>query len=107
MLENSIYSIISPEGFASILFKDSTKAKEAAGFMKLTAADLLSFKIVHQVIAEPIGGFHEDIALTMTWIDKAFTKALKDVRSLSIKTLVERRYQHYRSIGSFSEPKGE
>ena len=107
MLENSIYSIISPEGFASILFKDSTKAKEAAGYMKLTAADLLGFNIVHQIIPEPVGGFHEDIPLTMVAIDKAFSKALKDVTKVTIHALVEQRYKHYRSIGSFNEPKGD
>ena len=60
MLENSIYSILSPEGFASILWKDATRAKEASEVMKITAEDLKSFNIIDSIIEEPIGGAHED-----------------------------------------------
>jgi len=105
MLDNSIYSIISPEGFASILFKDSTKAKEAANFMKLTAEDLKAFGIASTIIKEPTGGFHEDIPATMNLIDQGFKKALTALQKLTIKDLLKKRYDHYRHVGIFEESK--
>jgi acetyl-CoA carboxylase carboxyl transferase subunit alpha len=105
MLDNSIYSIISPEGFASILFKDSTKAKEAANFMKLTAEDLKAFGIASTIIKEPTGGFHEDIPATMNLIDQGFKKALTALQKLTSKDLLKKRYDHYRHVGIFEESK--
>ena len=71
MLEHSIYSVLSPEGFAAILWKDSTKAKEAADVMKITAKDLKDFGIIDEIIPEPLGGAHKDM-------DKASEK-LRDI----------------------------
>lgn len=105
MLDNSIYSIISPEGFASILFKDSTKAKEAANFMKLTAEDLKAFGIASTIIKEPAEGFQEDIPATMELIDQGFKKALTALQKLSMKDLLKKRYDHYRHVGVFEESK--
>jgi acetyl-CoA carboxylase carboxyl transferase subunit alpha len=105
MLDNSVYSIISPEGFASILFKDSTKAKEAANFMKLTAEDLKAYGIASTIIKEPAEGFQEDIPGTLKLIDQAFLKTLKTLQSLSMKDLLKKRYDHYRHVGIFEESK--
>ena len=104
MLENSIYSIISPEGFASILFKDATKAKVAAALMKLTAQDLHSFKIVDTIIKEVEGGFHEDIPFTIDQLNTQIKQTLSQLKKKSLKQLMEQRYQRFRNIGLFSQP---
>lgn len=103
MLENAIYSIISPEGFASILFKDSTQAKKAASLMKLTADDLLSFKIVDGIIPEVEGGFHEDMAFTLKALDKTLNKTLTNLQKKSMDTLLKQRYERFRKMGPFAE----
>jgi acetyl-CoA carboxylase carboxyl transferase subunit alpha len=90
MLENSVYSIISPEGFASILFKDSTKAKAAAALMKLTADDLLEFGIIDGIVPEAKGGFQEDVNL-------------KQLLKLSPTTLLKNREKKFRDFGVFEE----
>jgi acetyl-CoA carboxylase carboxyl transferase subunit alpha len=105
MLENSIYSIISPEGFASILFKDSTKAKQAAALMKLTAEDLLRFGIVDAIIPEAKGGFHEDVAFTLQPLKILLQKELKQLQKLSKEKLLEKREQKFRQIGIYQESK--
>lgn len=105
MLENSIYSIISPEGFASILFKDSTKAKQAAALMKLTADDLMKFGIVDDIIPEAKGGFHEDLPFTLNPLKILLQKELKALLKLSPEKLLEKRQQRFRQIGVFEEPK--
>ena len=101
MLENAIYSILSPEGYASILWKDSSKAKEAAEKMKLTAKDLYDFKIVDKIIKE-----NEDFEKTAKNLKSEIKKELKDLKVLSKKDLVESRYQKFRKIGEFKEYKG-
>ena len=101
MLENAIYSILSPEGYASILWKDSSKAKEAAEKMKLTAKDLYDFKIVDKIIKE-----NEDFEKTAKSLKSEIKKELKDLKVLSKKDLVESRYQKFRKIGEFKEYKG-
>lgn len=103
MLENSIYSILSPEGFASILFKDSTLAKKAAGVMKLTADDLLSYQIIDGKVKESSGGFHEDIELTIKQMKTIIKKEIKRLSSLSSEQIVTNRYQKYRRIGAYKE----
>lgn len=98
MLENAIYSILSPEGYASILWKDSTKAKEAAEKMKLTAKDLYDFKIVDKIIKED--GEFEKIALNLK---KEILKEIKNLKALSKEDLIEQRYQKFRKIGEFKK----
>ena len=98
MLENAIYSILSPEGYASILWKDSTKAKEAAEKMKLTAKDLYDFKIVDKIIKED--GEFEKIALNLK---KEILKEIKNLKALSKQDLIEQRYQKFRKIGEFKK----
>ena len=102
MLENAVYSVISPEGCASILWKDASKRKEAAECLKLTAQDLLERRVVERVIREP-----QD---TKKGFDRVYRKLKKDLYSafsqgkkLSAEELVERRYQRFRKMGEFSE----
>ena len=101
MLENAIYSILSPEGYASILWKDSSKVKEAAEKMKLTAKDLYDFKIVDKIIKE-----NEDFEKTAKNLKSEIKKEIKNLMTLSKKELVESRYQKFRKIGEFKEYKG-
>ena len=105
MLENSIYSIISPEGFASILFKDSTKAKHAASLMKLTAEDLLSFGIIDAIVPEAKNGFQDDIPFTVAQLKILLQKSLKQLLKLSTPNLLKKREQKFRNFGVFEEKK--
>ncbi len=105
MLENSIYSIISPEGFASILFKDSTKAKSAAALMKLTAEDLLSLGIIDGIIPEAKGGFQDDVAMTLQALKTSLLKSLKQLMKLSLTNLLQKREAKFRNIGVFEDQK--
>lgn len=103
MLENAIYSILSPEGFASILWKDAKRAKEAAEVMGITAQDLYAFDIVDEVIPEPLGGAHKNIDFTVGQIKTAIEKGFNHLHSLSKEELIQDRYDKFRKIGSFSE----
>jgi acetyl-CoA carboxylase carboxyl transferase subunit alpha len=103
MLENSIYSVLSPEGFASILFKDSTLAKKAAAMMKLTADDLHAFNIIDGKIKEDINGFHENIDLTIKHMHQVIKKELRHLQKLDGTTLLEQRYQKYRKMGAYQD----
>ena len=98
MLENAIYSILSPEGYASILWKDSTKAKEAAEKMKLTAKDLYDFKIVDKIIKED-----EDFEKIASNLKKEILKETKNLETLSRNEIIEQRYQKFRQVGEFKK----
>lgn len=103
MLENSIYSILSPEGFASILWKDSGRAKEAAGKMKITAAELKKFGIIDKVIREPLGGAHKNVDKIATDIKKNLISTLKELKQITNYELINRRYTKFRKMGEFNE----
>ena len=103
MLEFSIYSVISPEGCASILFRDSTRAKEAAVAMKITAKDLLELGVIDDIIREPIGGAHNDWNLIAKNIKTAIGKQLEPLLGLSHRELIADRYNKYRQMGIFNE----
>lgn len=103
MLENSIYSILSPEGFASILWKDSSRAKEAAEVMKITAEDLKCFGIIDKVIKEPLGGAHKSVEETAQNIKKALEEVIPKLCELNIEALLNRRYNKFRSFGEYKE----
>jgi len=105
MLDNSIYSVLSPEGFASILFKDSTLAKKAAALMKLTSEDLLSFKIIDGIVKEAEGGFHENVELTVKHMRQIIKRDLRQLGKLSEDDLLERRYERFRRMGVVAEEK--
>lgn len=99
MLENSVYSVLSPEGFASILYKDSSKNKEAAEEMKITANDLKKLKIIDEIIKEPEGRAQSDEEKMYINVKKSIIKHLRALKSLKTNTLLEQRYQKFRTIG--------
>ncbi len=103
MLENALYSVISPRGFASILWKDPSREKEAAELMKITAEDLTRFGVCDKIIAEPVGGAHNDPHLTADNISEYLLDAVERLTKLDIDTLLENRYQKFRKIGEFTE----
>jgi acetyl-CoA carboxylase carboxyl transferase subunit alpha len=103
MLENALYSVISPRGFASILWKDGTREKEAAVLLKISAEDLLGFGICDKIIAEPEGGAHNDIPRTAARIAAYLGEAVERLSSADPHTLPEGRYAKFRKIGSFTE----
>lgn len=98
MLEHSIYSVLSPEGFASILWKDSSRAEEAAGVMKITAQDLKSFNIIDKIIKEPRGGAHKNPIKMAQNIKKTILEALGEMKGTDLDTLLNERYNKYRNI---------
>ena len=98
MLENAIYSILSPEGFASILYKDSSKAKEAAEDMKSTAEDLKEFGVIDEIIEEPEGGAQEDFENVAENIRKYLIRNLEELRKLDVEELLEKRYKKFRKM---------
>lgn len=101
MLENSIYSILSPEGFASILWKDDTRVKEASEKMKLTSYDLKSYGIVDEIIKEPVGGAQYDFSSVIKRLDKSILESIKEFQKIRINTLLNNRYKKYRKIGEY------
>ena len=103
MLEYSIYSVISPEGCASILWRDPAKIAEAATQLKLTAPDLLQLGVCDEIIPEAAGGAHRSPALTAAKLRTAMKKQLKELVELPPHELVEQRYQKFRKMGAFVE----
>ena len=103
MLENAIYSILSPEGYSSILWKDSTKYKEAAEKMKLTAKDLYELKIIDKIISEPEIMSEEHFNIISNSLKKAIIQEVLKLKKLSEKEIVENRYQKFRKISGFME----
>ena len=99
MLENAVYSVLSPEGFASILWKDSSRSGEACEIMKLTAQDLLADGIVEEVIPEPLGGAQRDHQALFAAVDAALERHLTQLCKMSGKALADQRYKKYRQIG--------
>lgn len=98
MLENAVYSILSPEGFSSILFKDTTRVKEAASKMKLTADDLYEQKIIDYIIKEPFGGAQNDFEMVINQIKNNLDFEISRLKSLSKKDLIDNRYKKFREI---------
>jgi acetyl-CoA carboxylase carboxyl transferase subunit alpha len=102
MLQNSVYSVISPEGCASILFRDSSQAEKAADALKLTAKDLLGMKVVDEVVPEPAGGAHRDPPKMAESLGKVLRKHLSELAELTPDELVKDRYDKFRALGVFS-----
>lgn len=96
MLEHSIYSILSPEGFASILWKDSSKAKEAAEVMKITSEDLSNYNIIDKIITEPLGGAHKDKTQMFGILKEELIKELENLKSIYVDELLDNRYNKFR-----------
>lgn len=103
MLENAIYSVISPEGCASILLRDASRAKDAAAMLRITSNDLLDFKIINGIIKEPEGGAHTDPDATAMAIKKVLVRDLQDLCSRPPAVLVRYRNQKIRKIGHWNE----
>ena len=102
MLENSIYSVISPEACSSILYRDSSKAEKAADALKLTARDLKGMNVIDEIIPEPAGGAHRDHVKAAESVGKVLRKHLDELSSLSPDALVRDRYERFRKLGVFS-----
>ncbi len=103
MLEHSVYSVISPEGCASILWRDAAKAPEMAQALRLTAPDLKQLDVVDEVIPEPPGGAHSDPQGTIVAVGRVIDRQLEELAALGPDELVEDRYQRFRRIGKFTE----
>lgn len=100
MMENAIYSVISPEGCASILWKDASQAPKAAEALKLTAPDLLDLGVIDGIVKEPLGGAHSDFDAAAAALKEAVVDAFSELAELSAEALVEERYQKFARMGS-------
>ncbi|MDX8046700.1 acetyl-CoA carboxylase carboxyl transferase subunit alpha [Gracilibacillus sp. S3-1-1] len=99
MLENSTYSVISPEGAAALLWKDSTQAERAAQSLKITAPDLKELGVIDEVIAEPLGGAHRDLVTQTLSISKVLDESLSELEAESEASLLDKRWDKYKKIG--------
>ena len=104
MLENALYSVISPRGFASILWKDAAREREACDLMKITAGDLVKLGVCDAVIQEAPGGAHNDAQLTANNISSYISKALERKLKKGLDELINERYNKFRIVGEFDEP---
>ncbi len=101
MLENAVYSVITPEGCAAILWKTQEKVEEAAKALRLTSRDLINLGLIEEIIPEPSGGAHKDIEQTAINIKQAITKNFSELKNIPLQELLERRYEKYRKTGKF------
>lgn len=102
MLEYSIYTVAAPEAAASILWRDSSFAPDAANAMKISARELLATNVIDELVPEPAGGAHLDHDLAATYLKEALLKHLSELRNVPLPTLLKQRYQKYRAIGTYS-----
>ncbi|MCQ9626927.1 acetyl-CoA carboxylase carboxyltransferase subunit alpha [Cetobacterium somerae] len=103
MLENSVYSVISPEGCAAILYKDSSKASEAANNLKISGRSLQSLDIIDGIVKEPLGGAHRDYKCAANDLKSVILSSLLELSKLDVDTLLKNRYNKFRKMGSFTE----
>lgn len=103
MLENAVYSVISPRGFASILWKDAAREKEAAQVMRITAEDLMELGVAEAIIPEPSGGAHNNVLEMEENLSNYIAKTLEKLSAEPIAKLLENRYNKFRKIGDFIE----
>lgn len=101
MLENAIYSILSPEGYASILWKDASRVKEAAEKMKLTAEDLYELKVIDKIIKEPKGDIEESFKKVAKSLRREISNAIEEMKDMTPERMVEERYQKFRNMGEY------
>ncbi|HXJ40400.1 MAG TPA: hypothetical protein VNH18_14055, partial [Bryobacteraceae bacterium] len=104
MLENAVYSVISPESCAAIVWRDSAKAELAAAALKLTAEDLVRLKLVDGIIPEPVGGAHEDYDEAARLLKERLLQSLSELSKLSSGELLQHRYSKFRAMGNFFAP---
>jgi len=105
ILENAYYSVIAPESCATILWKDRTRAAEAAESLQITAERLHKLGVVDEVVPEPMGGAHNDAREAAEAINTAISRHLKKLRELSVEKLLEKRYEKFRAMGVYAEEK--
>ncbi len=105
MLENAIYSVISPEGCASILWRDASKAPDAAEALKITSKYLYKFGIIDKIVPEPLGGAHQDLKITANNLKKDIKSYLKRLKRMSPDSLKKARYNKFRKLGEYIENK--
>lgn len=103
MLENGMFSVLSPEGFASILWRDPSRVDEAAALMKMTAKDLMKDHVVDRIFYEPPEGLENNLKFTTEQIKEAFRETLEGLKSMPVEELLERRYVRFRQYGEFLE----
>lgn len=103
MMEHAIYSVISPEGCAAILWKDQAEVQRSAEALRLTASDMLKFRVVDEIITEPLGGAHMSPKLAIRGVGQALRRHLNEVSRLKPKELPQRRYQRFRAFGVYLE----
>jgi acetyl-CoA carboxylase carboxyl transferase subunit alpha len=101
MLENSVYSVISPEGCASIMWRDPSKAELAAEALKITAPDLLKMKLIDAIVPEPDGGAHTDHQAAARLLEPVLAHSLAELSQLPSERLIDQRYQKFRQMGQF------
>ena len=102
MLEHAYYSVISPEGCASILWRDASKNEEAAATLRMQSEDLLEFGVIDEVISEPLGGAHHDPQVVYNGVKTFILKEAKKLAKVSPPDLLEKRYQKFRKLGAFT-----
>lgn len=102
MMENSIYSVISPEGAAALLWKDAGQAQRAAESLKITAQDINKLGIIDEIIKEPLGGAHRNYDLAIEEIRRSLEKHLTELRNLTPEQLIEDRYQKFKAMGKYN-----
>jgi acetyl-CoA carboxylase carboxyl transferase subunit alpha len=98
-LENAMYSVITPEGCASILWRDGSRAEEAAGVLKITSTDLLRFGIIDEVVPEPLGGAHQDWDAAAQLLKTTVLRCLAELTPLSAEQLITQRIEKFRGMG--------
>ena len=103
MLENSVYSVITPEGCASILWRDAARAPEAAQAMKVAAPDLKALGLIDDIIEEPPGGAHSDHDATFVAVRAALDRQLAELSGKSVKELLDERYDKFRAMGRIGQ----
>jgi acetyl-CoA carboxylase carboxyl transferase subunit alpha len=103
MLENSVYSVISPEGCAAILWKDASQRERAADALKITAQDLLRLKLIDEIIPEPVGGAHMDPDTTGESLRDALIRHVTELKKIRPEKLVRRRADKYAAMGAYTE----
>jgi len=107
MLQYSVYSVISPEGCASILWKTSDKALDAADAMGITAHRLKALGLIDKIVNEPVGGAHRDHKQMAAFLKRALGDAYRQVADLKVKELLDRRYERLQSYGRFTDTKAD
>lgn len=103
MMEHSIYSVIPPEGFAAIIWKDAARAKDGAEGLKITSQDALNFGLIDEVVPEPLGGAHRNVDLAARTLKASLIKYLDELEKLSIPKLLDKRYKKFRNMGAYGE----